>query len=175
MAKFRRRIGFHSGNAVLPHERFLGEEEAKTGYGGPRQDFDLMNPEVVAMTGALARPFVPVTQLLTAVTRIAAEHHRAGRTATARAMYQEVLALDPRHADALFLLGVLDRQAGRLEEARRRLSEAARWAADRAPMEAELRLVDHLLSRRNRNAAHAWRAAAPHYPDCSGLATTARA
>ena len=39
-------------------------------------------------------------------------------------MYQEVLALDPRHADALFLLGVLERQAGRLEEARRLLSEA---------------------------------------------------
>ncbi len=64
------------------------------------------------MTGALPRPYIPVTQLLTAVMQIAAEHHRAGRNAAARAMYQEVLALDPRHADALFLLGVLDRQTG---------------------------------------------------------------
>jgi tetratricopeptide (TPR) repeat protein len=127
------------------------------------------------MTGALPRPFVPVTQLLTAVMQIAAEHHRAGRTAVARAMYQEVLALDPRYADALFLLGVLDRQAGLLEEARRRLSEAARWAADRAPMDAELRLVEQLLPRRNRTSARAWRAAGPYYPDCSALATTARA
>jgi thioredoxin-like negative regulator of GroEL len=127
------------------------------------------------MTGALPRPFIPVTQLLTAVMQIAAEHHRAGRTAAARAMYQEVLALDPRHADALFLLGVLDRQAGWLEEARRRLSEAAHWAADRAPMDAELRFVEQLLARRNRKSAQSWRATGPCYTDCSALATTARA
>jgi cytochrome c-type biogenesis protein CcmH/NrfG len=90
-------------------------------------------------------------------------------------MYNEVLALDPRHADALFLLGVLDRQAGRLEEARRRLSEAARWAADRAPMDAELRFVEQLLVRRSRKPAQVWRTAGPCYLDCSALATTARA
>src|ERR1700722_11105794 len=103
------------------------------------------------MTIALPRPFIPVSQLLTAVMQIAAEHHRAGRAAAARAMYQEVLALDPRHADALFLLAMLERQAGRLDEARRLLNEAVRWAADRAPMmEAELRHVEQLLLRRNR-------------------------
>jgi Flp pilus assembly protein TadD len=90
-------------------------------------------------------------------------------------MYQEVLALDPRHADALFLLGVLDRQAGRLEEARRRLSEAARWAADRAPMDAELRFVEQLLARQKRTSAQTWHAPGPYYPDCSALASTARA
>ncbi len=107
--------------------------------------------------------------------QIAAEHHRAGRAAAARAMYQEVLALDPRHADALFLLAVLERQAGRLDEARRLLSEAVRWAADRAPMEAELRHVEQLLLRRNRKPATAWRETRPCYPDCSALMTTARA
>jgi Flp pilus assembly protein TadD len=107
--------------------------------------------------------------------QIAAEHHRAGRTAAARAMYNEVLALDPRHADALFLLGVLDRQDGRLEEARRRLSEAARWAADRTPMDAELRYVEQLLARRDRKPVQTWRTVAPYYTDCSALATTARA
>jgi len=127
------------------------------------------------MTSALPRPYIPVTQLLTAVMQIAAEHHRAGRTAAARAMYNEVLALDPCHADALFLLGVLDRQAGRLEDARRRLSEAARWAADRAPMDAELRFVEQLLLRRSRKPAQVWQTAGPYYPDCSALATTARA
>jgi Flp pilus assembly protein TadD len=131
------------------------------------------------MTGALPRPYIPVTQLLTAVMQIAAEHHRAGRTAAARAMYQEVLELDPRHADALFLLGVLDRQAGRLEEARRRLSEAARWAADRAPIDAELRFVEPLLARQNRKPAQTWQTGGRSYPDCfsdcSALAITARA
>jgi tetratricopeptide (TPR) repeat protein len=127
------------------------------------------------MTIALPRPFIPVSQLLTAVMQIAAEHHRAGRAAAARAMYQEVLALDPRHADALFLLAVLERQAGRLDEARRLLSEAVRWAADRAPMEAELRHVEQLLLRRNRKPATAWRETRPCYPDSSALMTTARA
>jgi thioredoxin-like negative regulator of GroEL len=127
------------------------------------------------MTNAFPRPFVPVTQLLTAVMRIAAEHHRAGRAAAAKAMYQEVLALDPRHADALFLLAVLERQAGRLEEARRLLSESARWAADRTPMDAELRLVERLLHGRNRKPARAWRETGTYSPDCSALMTTARA
>jgi tetratricopeptide (TPR) repeat protein len=131
--------------------------------------------EVIAMTSALPRPFIPVTQLLTAVLQIAAEHHRAGRHAAAETMYREVLALDPRHADALFLLGVLERQAGQLEEAWRHLSEAARWAADRAPMEAELRMVEQLLGRRSRKPAHPWRAAGLYQTDCSALATTARA
>ena len=127
------------------------------------------------MTSALPRLFIPITQLLTAILQIAAEHHRAGRHAAAKTMYREVLALDPRHADALFLLGVLERQAGQLEDARRHLSEAARWAADRAPMEAEVRMVEQLLSRRDRKPAHPWRAAGLYETDCSALATTARA
>jgi tetratricopeptide (TPR) repeat protein len=127
------------------------------------------------MIGALPRSFIPVTQLLTAIMQIAAEHHRAGRQAAAKSLYQEVLALDPRHADALFLLGVLERQAGHLEEARRLLSEGARWAANRAPIDAELRLVEKLLNRRNRKPAHAWREAGLYYADCSALTTTARA
>ena len=127
------------------------------------------------MTNALPRPFIPVTQLLTAVMQIAAEHHRAGRATAAKAMYQEVLALDPRHADALFLMGVLERQAGRLEEARRLLREGARWAADRTAIDAELRLVEQLLQRRDRKPARAWRETGAYYPDCSALMTTAQA
>lgn len=126
------------------------------------------------MTSALPRPFVPVTQLLMAVMRIAAEHHRAGRIAAARTMYLEVLEMDPRHADALFLLGVLERQAGRLEEARRRLNEAARWAADRAPIDAELRIAEQLLHRRDRQPAGAYHEAA-YTTDCSALPMMARA
>jgi Flp pilus assembly protein TadD len=123
---------------------------------------------------ALPKHYLPVTQLLLAVMRIAAEHHRAGRHAAARTMYLEVLELDPRHADALFLLGVLERQQGRLEESERRLMEAARWAAERAPIEAELRLVQHLLQKRRRKPAHAWPAGG-WSTDCSAFAIAARA
>jgi Flp pilus assembly protein TadD len=123
---------------------------------------------------ALPKHYLPVTQLLLAVMRIAAEHHRAGRHAAARTMYLEVLELDPRHADALFLLGVLERQQGRLEESERRLMEAARWAAERAPVDAELRLVQHLLQKRRRKPAHAWPGGG-WSTDCSALAIAARA
>jgi hypothetical protein len=82
----------------------------------------------------------------------------------------------------LFLLAVLERQAGRLDEARRLVdearrlvNEAVRWAADLVPMEAELRHVEQLLLRRNRKPATAWRETRPCYPDCSALTTTARA
>jgi predicted TPR repeat methyltransferase len=85
-------------------------------------------------------------------------------------MYLQVLELDPRHSDALFLLGVLERQAGRLEEAHRRLSEAARWAADRAPIEAELRVVEQVGHRRNCTPAQAYR-----QTDCSALPMMAHA
>jgi Flp pilus assembly protein TadD len=126
------------------------------------------------MMTALPKPYIPVTQLLLAVMKIGAEHHRAGRHAAARAMYQEVLELDPCHSDALFLLGVLERQQGRLEEAQRRLTEAARWAADRVPIEAELRLVEHLLHKRHRKPAQTWPSG--HWStDCSALALAARA
>lgn len=38
--------------------------------------------------------------------------HRAGRLAGAEPLYRQILALDPRHADALHMLGVLTFQAG---------------------------------------------------------------
>ncbi|MGA2443189.1 MAG: tetratricopeptide repeat protein [Tepidisphaeraceae bacterium] len=42
-------------------------------------------------------------------------HHQAGRFAEAERMYRQVLALQPNHADALHLLGVLATQGGRLD------------------------------------------------------------
>ena len=44
---------------------------------------------------------------------IAVQHHQAGRLAEAEAIYRQILASDPRHADAMHLLGLLAHQAGR--------------------------------------------------------------
>jgi FkbM family methyltransferase len=41
------------------------------------------------------------------------KHHQAGRTAEAAACYRSVLAIEPRHAEALHLLGVLAQESGR--------------------------------------------------------------
>jgi Flp pilus assembly protein TadD len=47
----------------------------------------------------------------------AVEHHQAGRLAEAEPLYRKVLALEPNHADALHLLGVLAAQIGRFDDA----------------------------------------------------------
>jgi Flp pilus assembly protein TadD len=47
----------------------------------------------------------------------AVEHHQAGRLPEAEALYRKVLALEPNHADALHLLGVLAAQSFRFGEA----------------------------------------------------------
>ena len=43
---------------------------------------------------------------------IALQHHQAGRLAEAEAIYRQVLAAEPQHADALHLLGVIAHQMG---------------------------------------------------------------
>jgi predicted O-linked N-acetylglucosamine transferase (SPINDLY family) len=44
---------------------------------------------------------------------LAHEHHRAGRLADAEAIYRQILALQPKHAEALHFLGVIAHQSGR--------------------------------------------------------------
>ena len=60
------------------------------------------------------------------------EHHRAGRFSEAAAIYQQILAADPRHAEAMQLLGVLAYQAGRHDTAIRLISEAIQIDGTRA-------------------------------------------
>jgi tetratricopeptide (TPR) repeat protein len=51
-------------------------------------------------------------------------HHRAGRLAEARALYQELLVAQPGNAGALYSLAVLAQQAGRLDLTIRHLKQA---------------------------------------------------
>ncbi|MDR3405570.1 MAG: tetratricopeptide repeat protein [Chthoniobacter sp.] len=53
-------------------------------------------------------PVVPVQQAF----ELALQHHQAGRLAEAEVLYREVLAVQPGHADALQLLGVVAHQSG---------------------------------------------------------------
>ncbi len=45
----------------------------------------------------------------------ALQHHQSGRLAEAEAIYRQILAVDPRHADALHFLGLVAQQTGRPE------------------------------------------------------------
>ena len=44
---------------------------------------------------------------------IAVQHHQSRRLAEAEAIYRQILAVDPRHSDAMHLLGLLAHQVGR--------------------------------------------------------------
>ena len=44
---------------------------------------------------------------------VAIRHHHAARFAEAEALYRQILAVEPRHPDALHLLGVIAHQVGR--------------------------------------------------------------
>ena len=56
----------------------------------------------------------------------ALEHHRAGRLDEAEAIYRALLETEPRHADALHLLGVVAAQRSRYEEAVALIEQAIR-------------------------------------------------
>lgn len=82
--------------------------------------------------------------------------HRAGRIDRAAAAYRQVLESDPRNADALHLLGLTERQAGRRDAA----MVLIRRALTLAPhlIEARLNLANILLAGGDAAAAHAqWR------------------
>jgi tetratricopeptide (TPR) repeat protein len=66
----------------------------------------------------------PLSPSLQPLVQEAVAHHRAGRLAEAEALYQEVLARDPRHPDANHLLGLLAYRSGRLDRAVDLLSQA---------------------------------------------------
>lgn len=60
----------------------------------------------------------------------AAEQHRAGQLYEAARLYRQILELDPQHADALHLLGVVSLQRGRNDEAIELINRAIVLKAD---------------------------------------------
>ncbi|MGO8744451.1 MAG: tetratricopeptide repeat protein [Thermoguttaceae bacterium] len=63
---------------------------------------------------------------------IAVQHHQAGRLQAAERMYRQILAVEPNHADALHLLGVIARQAGKHEVAVKYIGRAIALNANAA-------------------------------------------
>ncbi|NQV98701.1 MAG: tetratricopeptide repeat protein [Rhodospirillales bacterium] len=61
---------------------------------------------------------------------MAVAKHQAGHLAEAEALYKQVLRAEPRHPDALHLLGVVAQQTGRAEKAVELISKAIRVRPD---------------------------------------------
>lgn len=77
----------------------------------------------------------------------AAEHHAAGRLDEAERLCRQVLQKDPRHVDALRMLGLIAAAAGDLDEAENLLRQALAGAPDHAPAMFELGRVLKELER----------------------------
>lgn len=97
--------------------------------------------------GIAARPDDAAARAALAETRFsqAAEDHRAGRRAEAESGCREVLADEPRNADALHLLGVLMHELGRFTEARHCYRQLLALAPERAETHYNLGLVEREL------------------------------
>jgi tetratricopeptide (TPR) repeat protein/ADP-heptose:LPS heptosyltransferase len=68
----------------------------------------------------------------------AVAHHRAGRFAQAESLYKQILARDPKHIDALQLLGTVACQNGRPEEAIEMLERAIALDGNRSAFHSNL-------------------------------------
>ncbi len=77
----------------------------------------------------------------------AAEHHAAGRMEEAERLCRQVLQKDPRHVDALRMLGLIAAAAGDLDEAENLLRQALAGAPDHIPAMFELGRVLKELER----------------------------
>ncbi|MCD6073285.1 MAG: repeat-containing protein, partial [Rhodospirillales bacterium] len=74
-------------------------------------------------------------------------HHHAGRLAEAQALYAEIVGVDPKHADALNLLGTVLAQRGNSEQAVYFMRRATQAAPTRAPYHVNLGVVLTALGR----------------------------
>ena len=81
-------------------------------------------------------------------------HHHAGRLSEAQTLYEEILRSDPRHADALHLLGTVMAQQGRAEQAIAFLHEAIKLQPDCAPYHNNLGVIYQDLSQFDRAKQH---------------------
>ncbi len=105
----------------------------------------------------------PVRQILAA----AVQHHQAGRLGEAEQLYQQVLAVDPRHADSLHLLGVVACQMGRFDLAVDLIGRAIAIDPKEASYHSNLGVALKELGRLNEAVARYRRAIdlKPDYPE----------
>jgi tetratricopeptide (TPR) repeat protein/2-polyprenyl-3-methyl-5-hydroxy-6-metoxy-1,4-benzoquinol methylase len=94
----------------------------------------------------------------------ALRHHQAGRLNEAERLYRQNLALDPRHADSLHLLGMIAYQSGRHEVAAELIGQAIGVNARPAYYHSNLGLVLHAQGKLD-EAVAAFRQALAREPD----------
>ncbi|ODT84870.1 MAG: hypothetical protein ABS69_01625 [Nitrosomonadales bacterium SCN 54-20] len=69
-------------------------------------------------------------QIIPQYLQVAVEHHKRGNLSQAEAIYQHILQLEPNHPDALHFLGLLARDAGRVDIGIELIRKALRFKPD---------------------------------------------
>ena len=95
---------------------------------------------------------------------LAIQHHQAGRLEAAEQIYRQILALQPDHAGAWHLLGLVAYQAGKQPLAVQYIEYAIRLSADVAAFHSNLGLAYRALGRLD-DAAACWRRAVELEPN----------
>ena len=94
----------------------------------------------------------------------ATEHHRAGRTDRAESSYRKILEREPRHDQALYLLGLIELEASHLQEALTLFQRAIEAAPHMPGYHANLGVTLHRM-KKPREAVNAFHAALFLKPD----------
>ena len=89
---------------------------------------------------------------------LALEHHQAGRLHAAELLYRQILQVEPHHADALHLLGVIAHQVGRHEAAAELIGRAISLNGNAAAYHGNLGVVFKVQGRLEEAAARFRRA-----------------
>jgi predicted TPR repeat methyltransferase len=98
------------------------------------------------------------------------QHHQSGNTAQAEALYRQVLDLDPRHVEALYLLGALCQLLGRTAESIAFYQQCLKVKPDYAQVHNNLGVI-HAAQGRLDEALACYREALRHRPDVAEMHT----
>lgn len=97
------------------------------------------SPAVIRVDGSAVSPDQAIG--------LALQHHQAGRIRKAEAIYEQLLQIQPNHADVLHLIGLASHQQGRHEQAHALISRAVAINPSAAPFHNNLGEVCRSLNR----------------------------
>ncbi len=127
----------------------------------------IMSSTTDAVPSAARRAAAPQTTTLSQTLETALQFHRSGNLQQAESLYLQILQIDPQHADALHLRGVIALQVGRHDLAIEQIRAALRTRPDFSQAHGNLGIA-LAASGRLQDAVASFRQAVQLKPDSAG-------
>lgn len=89
---------------------------------------------------------------------VAVQHHRSGRLAEAESLYRQILAVEPRHAEALHHLGIIAHQVGQNDAAIELIRQAIAMTPTNPGFHSDLGMALLTAGKQDEGVACLWRA-----------------